>query len=65
MAKSFEQRLAYLEKLISDFFSGTKRSAKRVTKKSRGSAKRKAKTARKTIINTVKSRKVAKRRRSG
>ena len=64
MAKSFEQRLASLEKIVADFFSTTKRAAKKTAKKSGRATKRKAKAARKAIVNKVKSRKATKRRRS-
>lgn len=64
MAKSFEKRLAYLEKLITDFFSTAQGTAKRTANKSGRARKRKAKTARKAIVNKVKGRKATKRRRS-
>ena len=60
MAKSFEQRLAHLEKIITDFLTGTERS---VTKTGRA-VKRKAKATRKSIAKKIGGRKAAKRRRS-
>ena len=57
MAKSLEQRIAQLEKMISDFFTG---GAKKPAKKVRKSAHPRPKAKRKT----AKVRKIAKRKTS-
>jgi hypothetical protein len=59
MAKSFEQRIAYLEKVIVDFFKGAPSKAK----KSSSSLKRKTKAAQKPITRKVSSRKTSSRKR--
>ena len=58
MPKTLEQRIANLEKVIMDFWTGTDRSAKKTSR----TVKRKAKAARKSVAKKV-SRKAAKGRR--
>jgi hypothetical protein len=60
MPKTLEQRLAYLERIISDFFSGAEQSAKKTARK----AKRKAKAARKSVAKNVRTRKAGRGRRT-
>jgi len=60
MSKTFEQRIAYLEKVITNFFAGSERKAK----KSARTVKRKAKIARKSIGQKPTRRKISKRSRS-
>jgi len=55
MPKTFEQRIAYLEKIVTDFFSGSQRKAKKATR----TIKRKAKSARKSAGKRVSSRKAS------
>ena len=59
MPKTFEQRLARLEKVISDFFTGSGRAAKKTAR----TVKRKAKKARQSVAKKVGSRKTARRGR--
>lgn len=57
MPKTFEQRIAYLEKMITDFFSGSQKKAKKATR----TIKRKAKSAKKSVAKRVTKRKVSKK----
>ena len=59
MPKSFEQRIAYLEKIITEFFTGTERKAK----KAAGITKRKVKYAQKSVRGKVTTRKRPKKAR--
>ena len=59
MAKTFEQRIRYLEKIIKEFFSGSEKKAKRTTR----AVKRKAGSARKAVAVKVTKRKTAKQSR--
>jgi hypothetical protein len=59
MPKSFEQRIAYLEKLITEFFTGTERKAKNTA----GITKRKVKSAQKSVSRKVATRKSPKKAR--
>ena len=57
MRKTLEQRIANLEKVIMEFWTGTERSAKKTSR----TVKRKAKAARKSVAKKIKSRKVRRR----
>ncbi len=59
MAKTLEQRIAYIERVITDFFMGSERKAK----KAAGTAKRKIKSARKSVRQKVTGRKSTKKAR--
>lgn len=50
MPKSFEQRLAYLEKLITDFFTASERSA--INRKAKRAGKKASKATRKVRRRT-------------
>ena len=60
MSKTFEQRIAYLEKVITNFFTGSERKAKKAAR----TVKRKAKSARKSISQKTTRRKTSKRSRN-
>ncbi|HWY64575.1 MAG TPA: hypothetical protein VNX61_05125 [Rhizomicrobium sp.] len=60
MSKTFEQRIAYLEKVITNFFTGSERKAKKAVR----TVKRKTKSARKSISQKPTRRKISKRSRS-
>ena len=60
MSKTFEQRIAYLEKVITNFFTGSERKAKKAVR----TVKRKTKSARKSISRKPARRKISKRSRS-
>lgn len=59
MSKSFEQRIAYLEKVIMDFFMGSERKAKKTV----SSLKRKTAAARKSVAKKVSNRKPSGKKR--
>ena len=60
MPKTFEQRIAYLEKVIMDFFTGSERKAKKAAR----TVKRKTKSVRKSVNQKTTRRKITKRSRS-
>jgi len=57
--KTLEQRIAYIEKVITDFFLGSERKARRAA----GTAKRKIKSAKKSVRQKVTGRKSTKKTR--
>jgi hypothetical protein len=59
MPKTFEQRIAYLEKIISDFFSGSQNKAKKAGR----TIKRKVKNTRQSVGKRVSSRNTARKSR--